>query len=55
MLSLSKSNQDKVLDYVKGFLKLQEQEYELNAAHALPNATQEDIDNDEDIIDDDDF
>lgn len=55
MLSLNNLNQDKVVNYAEGLLNLQDQEYELNAAHSLPNATQEDIDHDEDIMNDNNF
>lgn len=53
--TLSTPNKKKVLSYCNGLADIEKADFELNAAHALPNATTEDKRHDEDIMNDDDF
>ena len=53
--TLSTPSKKKVLSYCNGLADIEKADFELNAAHALPNATEEDKLHDEDIMDDDDF
>ena len=53
--TLSISSKKKVLSYCNGLADIEKADFELNAAHALPNATEEDKLHDEDIMDDDYF
>lgn len=53
---LNKSNRTKATNFAESLLQIQSsEEIVLNAAHALANATAEDIQSDEDIMDDDNF
>lgn len=53
---LNLNNQQKAKDYTNSLLKIQtSEETLLNAAHALPSATDEDIQHDDDIMDDENF
>ena len=53
--TLSAPSKKKVLSYCNGLADIEKADFELNAAHALPNATTEDKLHDEDIMNDDDF
>ena len=53
--TLSAPSKKKVLSYCNGLADIEKADFELNAAHALPNATEEDKLHDEDIMDDDNF
>lgn len=53
--TLSTPSKKKVLSYCNGLADIEKADYELNAAHALPNATTEDKLHDEDIMNDDNF
>lgn len=52
---LSNYGKNRVSSYANGVLRIEKEEAEVNAAHALPNASAEDKKHDDDIMNDDCF